>query len=157
MKKKHLVLIPIFILIIISICGCSKKLDSISSKDFKKILGGDFEYTDLTSQYKQNKKNVTSVIHAKNSDGIELEFWEFDEDRHCSIEFHQKRARIENLCPSNHDWSQDGYDNMIATGSDDKVYYRIVRIKNTFVYSVVPINKESECIKLFEKLGYVIK
>ncbi len=145
------------LLIIATLCGCSKGLSPISSKDFEKTIGSNFEFKDVTSQVKRNTASVTEVIHATDSDGLEIEYWKFESDQKASIEFHNKRSRISTLCPNDNNWYQDGYENMVCTGSNGKMYFHLVRIDDTFIYSAVEINNKNKCLSLFQSLGYVIE
>ena len=117
-------------------------------------MGEQVEYTDLTSQYKSSDPSVIEVIDAKDKDGLELQYWRLKDDISASVNFHYKRHRIENQCPSNNTWEKERNEDMSAEGSNQTVFYKLSKVDDTVIYTTVTLNNKSAVEKLFEKLGY---
>ncbi len=144
----------VFMVTTISLTGCAKKKEAVSASEFKSTLGSGFEYTDLTSQYKSSDPSVVEVIDAKDKDGLELQYWRLKDDISASVNFHYKRHRIENQCPSNNTWEKERNEDMSAEGANQTVFYKLSKVDDTVIYTTVTLNNKSAVEKLFEKLGY---
>lgn len=138
----------------LTLTSCGSKKKAITGKEFKSILGSDFEYTDLTSQYKSSDASIVEVLDAKRDDGLELQYWRMKDDINASVNFHYKRHRIENQCPSNNSWDKENNEVMVAEGSNSTVYYKASKVDDTVVYTTVTLDNQKAVEKLFEKLGY---
>ena len=144
----------VFFISVFSITGCTKKKESVTASEFKSTLGSEFEYTDLTSQYKSSDPSVVEVIDAKDKDGLELQYWRLKDDISASVNFHYKRHRIENQCPDNNTWEKERNEDMYAEGQNRTVFYKLSKVDDTVIYTTVTLNNKSAVEKLFEKLGY---
>lgn len=147
-------LIFIFVLSALSLTACGNKKESITSSEFKSILGSAYEYTDLTSQYRSSDPSIVEVIDAKDKDGLEIQYWRLKDDISASVNFHYKRHRIENQCPNNSSWDKERNEDMTAEGQNQTVFYKLSKVDDTVIYTTVTLNNKTTVEKIFEKLGY---
>lgn len=144
----------VFVITVFALSGCADKKKSITSSEFKSILGSGYEYTDLTSQYRSGDPSIVEVIDAKDKDGLEIQYWRLKDDISASVNFHYKRHRIENQCPGNSSWDKERNEDMSAEGQNQTVFYKLSKVDDTVIYTTVTLNNKTTVEKIFDKLGY---
>ncbi len=153
--KRSVAVCIVLILGVLVLTSCGSKKEAITSSEFKKALGGSFEYTDITDQYKSKDSTVEEVVYAKNDDNLEVQFWKHRDKLSAASSFHDKRHKIEKYCPSDCDWEKGKDETLFVEGHNDSIYFKAAKIDDTVVYAVSTRSNEANVDKLFEKIGYV--
>lgn len=156
-KKRYLIVVNIFTILLLMICtGCSNK-SPITTTDFISTMESqDFYIKDVINQYAEYEIFTSAILAINSTNEYQIEFYTFVDDNMAKDSYNvTKKNQIEPYeeeSSSNVSVNTDKYSKCAVTANGQ--YMFISRIDNTMLYVKAPDSYKDEIKKLIDKLGY---
>ncbi|OHW61654.1 hypothetical protein EUAN_19740 [Andreesenia angusta] len=153
MKKKLIMLLSVFAIMMFALAGCGEKT-ALTSDQFKsKMEEKGYEVQDATSQF-EGSEGVKKVYIAL-KDSYQIEFYEMETIEQAAQAYNGNKANFEAQKGSSAtETDVSGKNSAKYTLNSDGRYRAISTIENTFVYLDVESGVKDEVNGVLDELGY---